>query len=141
MRGLSTVFVDGERVFIDNGAIHGKSELERGVTFVRTLEEVPNPRPVWGFWVTLHRFEGGVQGYYGVMPFLIQLDEDHQKGYKSLAQQVNCMEKAVKGQADLREVPDDVRARLAEFLASVRPELWEHAGPAFREAFGAGGQA
>ncbi len=42
LKGLSAVFVDGDRIFIDNGAIHAKSELERSVTFCqvegRTVE-------------------------------------------------------------------------------------------------------
>lgn len=136
MRGLSSVFVDGEQVFIDNGAIHGKSQIERGVTFVRKLEEVPNPRTVWGFWITLHRFEGGVQGYYGAMPFPIQLDGEAQVGFKSLAQQVNHMERAVKGQVDLSDVDSAVKKRLANYLQSIRPELWTNAAPTFLEAFG-----
>ncbi|WDL97968.1 YwhD family protein [Alicyclobacillus sp. ALC3] len=127
MRGLSVVFVDGERVFIDNGAIHGKSDLERGMQFVKSLDEVPNPRLVWGFWVTLHRFEGGVQGYYGLTMFALHLDETAKVGYKSLAEQVNQMEKAVKGQVDVSRVPAEVKSRLVNFLQSVRPELWTHA--------------
>lgn len=140
MRGLSAVFVDGQDVFIDNGAIHGKSQLERGITFVRKLEEVQSPRTLWVFWITLHRFEGGVQGYYGAMPFPIYLDAEAQVGYKSLAQQVNHMEKAVKGQVVLDGVPDDVKERLAAYLRSLRRELWDHAAPTFLQAFEVGQQ-
>lgn len=135
MRGLSAVFVDGDRVFIDNGAVHAKSELERGVQFVKTLEEVPNPRTVWGVWITLHRFEGNVQGYYGATCFVLHLDGAAKVAYKSLAQQVNNMEKAVRGNVDLLALTADARARLGEFLGQVRPELWQHASSEFRAAF------
>ncbi|MCL6515437.1 YwhD family protein [Alicyclobacillus sp.] len=134
LRGLSAVFVDGDRVFIDNGAIHAKSNLERGLRFVKTREEVPNPREVWVFWITLRRNPEG-QGYNGAMPFCLWVDEAAGVGYKSLAEQVNKMEKAVKGQVDLAGVPDAVVRHVASFLHSLRPDLWEHASEAFRSAF------
>ncbi|MCL6548427.1 MAG: YwhD family protein [Alicyclobacillus sp.] len=134
MRGLSAVLVDGEEVFVDNGAVHGKSRLERGVTFVKTLSDVPNPRTVHGFWVTLRR-TGGAQGYHGAAAFTLYIDSAAQLGYKSLSEQVNGMDKAVKGKVDVEKVPDEIRHRVAAFLQQVRPELWENASPAFREAF------
>lgn len=135
MRGLSVVLVDGQDVFIDNGAIHAKSRVERNIRWVKALEEVPNPRTVYGVWITLHRFEGGVQGYYGAMSFTLHIDSEAQVGYKSLAEQVNGMERAVKGMVSVETLPEDVRLRLGAFVAGVRPELWEHAHLAFREAF------
>lgn len=135
MKGLSALFVDGDKVFVDNGAIHAKSELERGLTFVKSIEELHDPRLVWVFWITLHRFEGNVQGYYGAMPFELWIDEAGTHAYKSLADQVNKMEKAVKGTVDLAAIQPDVRNKAHTFLSSIRSDLWEHASPAFREAF------
>jgi hypothetical protein len=134
LKGLSAVFVDGDRVFIDNGAIHAKSQLEKNLTFVKTRDELEHPREVWVFWITLKRF-GGVQGFFGAMPFVLLIDDAARRGYKSLAEQVNKMDKAVKGQVDLTGVPDAVRSRVRDFLIQVRPDLWEHAAPAFRAAF------
>jgi hypothetical protein len=133
LKGLSAVFVDGDRVFIDNGAIHGKSQLEKNITFVKSKDELQNPREVWAFWITLKRFDG-VQGFFGAMPYVLLIDDTARQGYKSLAEQVNKMEKAVKGQVDLTGVPEAVRSRVREFLVRVRPDLWEHAAPAFRAA-------
>lgn len=135
MRGLSVVFVDGEDIFIDNGGIHGKSRIERGIRFAKSVDEVPNPRHVFGIWITLHRFQGGVQGYHGAVPFELQIDADASVGYKSLAQQVNGMERAIKGTVDISALPGEVKQRLAEFLKSVGAQLWEHAEASFREAF------
>jgi hypothetical protein len=140
MRGLSAVFVDGGDVFVDNGAIHAKSRLERSLQFVKRLEDVPNPRHVWGLWITLHRFEGGKQGYYGAVPFQLWLDAEAGVGYKSLSEQVNGMDKAVKGKIGADAMPVAVRAQVAEFLKTVRPELWENAHEPFLAAF-ADGQA
>jgi hypothetical protein len=135
MKGLSALFVDGDKVFVDNGAIHAKSNLERGLTFVKTKDEVANPRLIWVMWITLHRFEDKIQGYYGAMPFQLWIDEDAQVGYKSLADQVNKMDKAVKGNVDVSAVPTDVLEKVQSFLQSIRPDLWEHASSTFRAAF------
>lgn len=134
MRGLSALFVDGETIFVDNGAIHAKSRLEKNMTFVKSREEVPEPRLVWGFWITLHRFEGG-QGYYGAIPFELWIDDVAGVAFKSLAQQVNGMEKAVKGKVEVGTVPKAVRQQMAAYLQSVRPELWENAATEFCAAF------
>ncbi|QSO54201.1 YwhD family protein [Alicyclobacillus curvatus] len=136
MKGLSCVFIDADRVYIDNGAIHAKSNLERGVQFVKTLEEVPAPREVWVFWVTLKRNAEKDQGYHGVMPFRMWIDQEAKLGYKSLAEQVNKMDKAVKGQVDVSDVPPAVLNQLKVFLQGVRADLWENAWPTFTEVFG-----
>lgn len=134
MKGLSAVLVDGDEIFIDNGAIHAKSRIEKGITFVRTPDDVPNGREVLGFWITLHRFDGK-QGFYGAMPFTLLLDSEAQMGYKSLSNQVNGMDKAVKGQIDLKDVPDEIARKVGAFLRDKRPDLWENGSPEFREAF------
>jgi len=131
LKGLSALFVDGERVFIDNGAIHAKSDLERGLTFVKTPDELVNPRVVWVFWVTLKRFEG-VQGYHGLVSYRILIDDEQKLGYKSLAEQVNKMDKAVRGTVDISAVPVTVTVRVRDFLQRIRPDLWEHAAQAFQ---------
>lgn len=135
MKGLSAVVIDGDRVYIDNGAIHAKSNLERGIQFVKTKEEVPNPRTVWVFWVTLKRNAEKDQGYHGVMPFQMFINQEAKVGYKSLAEQVNKMDKAIKGHVDVQDVPPEVLTKLKGFLQGVRTDLWEHAWPTFLEAF------
>lgn len=134
MKGLSALLVDGDQIFIDNGAIHAKSRVERGVQFVRDRAEVPNPRLILGLWITLHRYEHG-QGYYGAMPFELWIDDEAQKGYKNLSEQVNNMDKAVRGQVQVSGLSASLRARIAEFLQSVRPDLWENAPATFLQAF------
>jgi hypothetical protein len=140
LRGMSAVIIDGDSVFVDNGAIHAKSGIERGIRFVQRPEEVPEPRRAWICWVTLHRFDaddgqGKVQGYYGLQVFPVDIDAKAKIGYKSLAESVNKMGYAVKGKVDISPLPSAERRRLGEFLRGLRPDLWEHANPAFRAAF------
>jgi YwhD family len=134
MKGLSALFLDGEHVLIDNGAIHAKSRLERGVTWVRTPQEIQNGRLIPGLWVTLHRFEHG-QGYYGAMPFSLLIDEATQTGYKNLTEQVNHMDKAVRGNVNVDPFNDAQLLQISTFLKSIREDLWNNATKTFRDAF------
>lgn len=135
MRGLSAVLVDGDEVFIDNGAMHAKSKVEKGITFVRNPDEVQQGRDVWCFWVTLKRREGGVQGYHAIQGFLMVIDAEAGNGYKNLSDTVNKMDHVVKGNSSLAGVPQAVQAQLHGFLAG-RTELWERASDGFLEVFG-----
>jgi hypothetical protein len=134
MRGLSAVLVDGDDVFIDNGAIHAKSRVEKGITFVRNQDEVKNGREVWCFWVTLKRREGGVQGFHAIQGFVMVIDAEAGNGYKNLPDSVNKMDRVVKGLSSMESVPDEVRTKLHRFLEQ-KSDLWQRASDGFREAF------
>ncbi|MCL6637902.1 MAG: YwhD family protein, partial [Alicyclobacillus sp.] len=103
--------------------------------FTRSLEELHPTREVWVIWLTLRRGEDGQQGFAGAQPFRIWVDAQQRLGYKSLSEQVNRMDRAVKGQVDLTAVPAPVRQRAAAYLRQVRPDLWERASAAFREGW------
>ncbi|MCY0887602.1 MAG: YwhD family protein [Alicyclobacillaceae bacterium] len=134
LRGLSVLFVDGDDVFIDNGAIHGKSRLETGIKFVKDKSDVPNGRTILGLWLTLHRFPEG-QGLYGAMPFELVIDDKAGLGYKNLAVQVNGMDKAVRGQVEVSALSPEQKQKILDYLRGVRSDLWDNAAPDFRTAF------
>ncbi|MBF8377045.1 YwhD family protein [Alicyclobacillus mali] len=136
LKGISAVLMDGDEIFIDNNAIHAKSRVEVGIRFVGSLEEVPHPRRIVGLWVSLKRFENGM-GFNGVQAIEMWIDSEAQLGYKKLADHVNAMDKAVKGKADLSLLSSEQVEKFAAFLRGLRPDLWENASPAFREAFSA----
>ncbi|HEU4964983.1 MAG TPA: YwhD family protein [Bacilli bacterium] len=123
---LTAVMIDGEKIGIDNGAIHGKSNLERGINF-RPLkpEDVPNGRPVHVIWVTLKRYEGGM-GFNGLCASTILIDEEQKIGYKPMGALVNQMSYVVKGKIDLQVLSPEQREKLAAFLNELRPDLWEN---------------
>ncbi len=137
LRGLSAVFIDERRVFIDNGAVHGKSQLERSLQFVKNQGELKQPRRVWVVWVTIKRFAQTGQGFHGAMPFSLWIDESGKMGYKSLAEQVNQMDRAIQGRVNLEGMSPEERNELKEYLKSDNNKhLWENATREFREAFG-----
>ena len=58
---VSPVFVDVEEgeAFIDVGAMHARSTVEKGIKFLPNKEEVPNGKPFWLVWVTVDRDQRG----------------------------------------------------------------------------------
>lgn len=136
MRGLSAVLVDGTDVFVDNGAIHAKSRLEKGIRFVKDKSELKDPREVWVFWVTIGRVEGSEKGYKAIQGYPMYIDDAASMGYKSMADSVNSMDRVVRGTVDVSNVPKEVLARLMNFLKS-RETLWEHANKELQEVLGA----
>jgi len=134
LRGLSAVLVDGDEVYIDNGAIHAKSRVEQGITFVKERDELESPREIWCFWLTLVRREGGAQGYKAMQGFPMYIESESKRGYKLLSESVNKLDKVVKGQMDLSAVPQEVVAKVRAFLQSATTP-WDNAFPEFREAF------
>lgn len=122
---LSVLMIDGEEIFIDNGAIHGKSRLERGVDF-RTYtkpEDVPNGRRIPEVWVQLKSYETG-RGYYGIVSAEIVINSEALVGYKSMGPLVMAMDGAMKGKVQLHHLTAEEKAKLREFLATFREDLW-----------------
>jgi YwhD family len=132
---LSSLIIDGDQVFVDNAAIHGKSRVERGIVFVKNKEEVENGRKVSVVWITL-RNTGEAKGYAGLASCEMWIDEDSRQGYKNLAQHVNQMDVAVKGKVSLQTLSDEEKKRLLTFLQTFREELWVHASEDIKQAFG-----
>jgi hypothetical protein len=135
---LSAVIIDGDSIFIDNGAIHGKSRVERGIQFgAKSPEQVPDGRRIIVVWVTLKRGESGI-GYGGIcasVPFSINADA--QLGYKSLPDQVNKMGDAMQGKIQLDVLTPEEKTTLAAFLQEFRSgELWNNSRSEVLAAFG-----
>ncbi|BCJ86535.1 YwhD family protein [Effusibacillus dendaii] len=133
---LSAVIIDGDQIFVDNGAIHGKSRVERGIQFGATSpDQIPGGRRVSVVWVTLTKGTNGM-GYHGVcaaIPF--RIDAEAKLGYKSLPDQVNKMGDAMKGAIKVDLLETGEKTKLANFLKEFRDgELWNNARPEFREA-------
>jgi hypothetical protein len=124
LQSLSVIQIDGDEIFIDNGAIHGKSRLERGVDFRSFMkpEDVPNARRIPEVWVTLRRTENGM-GYFGVCAAEIWVN-DQQQGYKSMAQLVNSMDGAMKGKVDVKSLTPEQREKVVAYLQQFRGDLW-----------------
>lgn len=123
---VSPVFVDIEEgeAFIDIGAMHARSTVEKGIKFLPNKAEVPNGKPYWLVWVTVDRDEAGPY-YAGVTACELTVDRETRRGYKSLPEHVNRMDKSLKRHIIVEHMDAKSKAILREFLQNHDPGMWE----------------
>jgi hypothetical protein len=133
LKNLSALLIVDGDVTVDNAAVHGKSRWERNIRFERWTEpgDPPAGKRVAVVWLTLGKRDGH-WGYSGAAACRMWIDREAGKGYKNLAEQVNQMEKAVKGNVDVSLLTGEETRALLQFLQSYRADLWEHANPALQ---------
>lgn len=122
---LSPVIVDpvGNDAFVDMGALHARSVVEKRIKFLPNKEEVPNGRPYWVVWVAIERKEDGPY-YAGVTACEMTVDTEIRRGYKNLADHVNKMDKALKRQIMVEHMDDYSKQLLANFLKNHDEGMW-----------------
>ncbi|WP_416655166.1 YwhD family protein [Bacillus amyloliquefaciens] len=123
---ISPVFVDVEEkeAFVDIGAMHARSVVEKGIKFLPNKDEVPNGKPYWLVWVTIDRKEEGPY-YAGVTACEMTVDRSIRRGYKSLPEHVNLMDKSMKRRIIVDKMDDSSKRVLAEFLQKHDKGLWD----------------
>jgi hypothetical protein len=131
---VSPVIIDvdeGEAV-VDIGAMHARSAVEKGIKFLKTKEEVPNGKPYWLVWVTIDRREEG-PFYAGVTACEMTVDRSIRRGYKSLPEHVNRMDKSLKRHIIVEHMDDRSKGILSNFLKSHDPEMWERSSQQLKD--------
>ncbi|TMW72123.1 YwhD family protein [Alteribacter natronophilus] len=126
LNNVSPVFIDvneGE-AFVDMGALHARSAVEKGIKFLREKEKVPNGKPYWLVWVTVDN-KGEGPFYAGVTACEMTVDREIRRGYKSLPEHVNNMDKSLKGRIIVDKMDDKSKQILADFLQNHNEELWK----------------
>ncbi|MFL6562632.1 MAG: YwhD family protein [Bacillus sp. (in: firmicutes)] len=114
---VSPVIIDVEagEAEIDVGAMHARSVVEKGIKFLKSQEEVPNGKPYWLVWVTIDRKQEGPY-YAGVTACFMTVDREIRRGYKSLPEHVNRMDKSLKRHIIVDDMDENSKKVLAEFL-------------------------
>lgn len=132
---VTPVFIDIESgvAEIDIGAMHARSAVEKGIKFLPNQEDVPNGKPYWLVWVTIDRKEEGPY-YAGVTACFMTVDRAIRRGYKSLPEHVNRMDKSMKRHIIVDQMDDKSKHVLAEFLRNHNEELWQHSSPELKHA-------
>src|SRR4051794_5609638 len=127
LENVSAVFVDVEEgeAFVDIGAMHARSVVEKGIKFLKTQEEVPNGKPYWLVWVTIDRKQDGPY-YAGVTACFMTVDREIRRGYKSLPEHVNRMDKSLKRHIIVDDMDENSKKVLAEFLRNHNEVLWDN---------------
>ncbi|MGM9985894.1 MAG: YwhD family protein [Bacillaceae bacterium] len=126
LENVSPVFIDIEagEAFVDIGAMHARSVVEKGIKFSPNKENVPNPKPYWLVWVTIERLETGAY-YAGVTACEMTVDRENRRGYKSLPEHVNRMDKSLKRHIIVDHMDDASKEILANFLKNHDNGMWE----------------
>lgn len=133
LSNVSSVIIDGDEAYVDNGALHAKSRIEKGIRFSTNREDVPNGRKCWVVWVAVDRGESG--SFYGGMAACeMWIDEEAKKGWKILADHVNRMDKAMKRNFLLEGLNETEKAALKKLLIAHSADMWERSSEALKEA-------
>ncbi|AZB40950.1 hypothetical protein CEF21_00515 [Bacillus sp. FJAT-42376] len=131
---ISPVFVDvteGE-AFVDVGAMHARSVVEKGIKFLPNKEDVPDAKPFWLVWVTTDRKEEGPY-YAGVTACEMTVNREIRRGYKSLPEHVNKMDKSMKRHIMVDHMDDKSKEILAQFLISHDAGMWQRSDEKLKE--------
>jgi hypothetical protein len=125
LENVSPVIIDIEagEAFVDMGAMHARSVVEKGIKFTPNREEVPNGKPYWLVWVTIDRKAEGPY-YAGVAACEMTVDRETRRGYKSLPEHVNRMDKSLKRHIIVEHMDEKSKKVLADFLKNHDIEMW-----------------
>jgi len=133
LNAVSSVIIDEDEAYIDMGALHAKSAVEKGIKWTTNKEEVPNGKPYWLIWVTVDRNENG--GYYaGATACYMEIDREARRGYKILADHVNRMDYSMKRRIMLSELDEKAKAALKKLLMEHNEAMWNNSTDELKEA-------
>jgi len=141
LNNVSPVFVDVEagEAFIDIGAMHARSTVEKGIKFLPNKAEVPNGKPFWLVWVTVDFDENGSY-YAGVTACEMTVDREIRRGYKSLPEHVNRMDKSIKRHIIVDHMDDKSKGILRGFLKNHDAGMWERSAEQLKSELLAGAE-
>jgi predicted nucleic acid-binding Zn finger protein len=133
LNNLSSVIIDGDEAYIDLGAIHAKSKVEKGIKFSMNKDDVPNGRKCWIVWVYVGRSEEGSH-YAGLTVCEMLVDTEARRGWKILADHVNKMDYAMKRRFIIEGLNDVEKAALKQVLINHNAEWWDNSGEQLKAA-------
>ncbi|WP_313893306.1 YwhD family protein [Psychrobacillus sp.] len=134
LENISPVIVDIEEgvARVEIGAMHARSDTERGVKFTTNREDSEGGKRYWLVWVTIdHRQEGPY--YAGVTACEMVVNREKRRGYKILADHVNRMDKSMKRHIMVDFMDNPSKDILRDFLQSHNQEMWDRSEAKLQE--------
>ncbi|GAE31266.1 YwhD family protein [Alkalihalobacillus hemicellulosilyticus] len=124
---VSPVFVcpEDDEAFVDMGALHARSAVEKRIKFLKNKEDVPNGKLYWLVWVSIE-YKDKKPYYAGVAGCEMLVDREIRRGYKSMPEHVNKMDKSLKGKIVVDDMDAKSKKILARFLKEHNEAMWEH---------------
>lgn len=126
---IAPVFIDvlNQEAFIDIGGMHARASVEKGVKWINDKEivEGEDAKPYWLCWVTTERGENGPY-YAGVTACYLLVNKSIRRGYKSMPEHVNMMDKSMKREIIIDHIGDTNKNILKAFLEQHNEEMWHN---------------
>jgi hypothetical protein len=137
LNNVSAVIIDndGEEAYIDLGALHAKSRVEKGVKFSANKDDVPNGRRCWIVWIAVDKKEEGPY-YAGATACEMLVDSEARRGWKILADHVNKMDYAMKRRIVLDGLSEGEKAALKRCLIEYNEGMWNASTDELKEKLG-----
>jgi YwhD family len=132
---VSPVMIDVEEgeATIEIGALHARSPIEKGIKFTNNREDSAGGKTYWLIWVTIDRMENGPY-YAGVTACELVVNREKRRGYKSMPEHVNNMDKSIKRKIVLDHLDDKSKGILTDFLKKHDAGMWERSKDELKEA-------
>ncbi|MFP3125470.1 YwhD family protein [Ectobacillus funiculus] len=134
LENMSPVIVDVTEgtAYVDVGAMHARSAVEKGIKFLTNKEEVPNGKPYWLVWVTIERTAEGAY-YAGATACEMTVDREARRGYKLLPEHVNKMDKSLKRHIIVDHMDEASKKILGSFLKSHDEDIWKNSSARLKQ--------
>lgn len=108
---------------VEIGAMHAKSDVEKGIKFTMNREDSAGGKDYWLVWVTIDHKEDGAY-FAGVAACEMVVNREKRRGYKILAEHVNKMDKSMKRHILVDHMDISSKKVLEEFLKSHNEDMW-----------------
>lgn len=130
LENVSPVIIDVEEGIakVEIGAMHARSDTERGIKFTTNREDSEGGKPYWLVWVTIDQKPEGPY-YAGVSACEMVINREKRRGYKLLADHVNRMDKSMKRHIMVDFMDDRSKNILRDFLQGHNKDMWERSEP------------
>lgn len=134
LENVSPVIVDIEDgvARVEIGAMHARSDTERGIKFTTNREDSAGGKQYWLVWITIDQKEEGPY-YAGVTACEMVVNREKRRGYKNLADHVNRMDKSMKRQILVDFMDDQSKEILRNYLESFNEEMWNRSEEKLRQ--------
>lgn len=135
---VAPVFIDvaNEEAFIDIAGMHARSSVEKGVKWIKDKAAVEGEeaKEYWLCWVTTERGENGPY-YAGLTACYLLVNRSIRRGYKSMPEHVNMMDKSMKHQFIIDQIGNENKKILKKFLKDHNEDMWNNSSDELYQAF------
>lgn len=133
---ITAAIIDGDRVFFDEAATHGRTGIEQEVEWLDHLDDVPNGRRIFVVWLFIKPDrQTRDYVYHGAVAVDMYIDDEAKKGYKRLGHHAQQLGRALQGDINL-DILDESARRLLTDALNQYPDTLQHSKDELKVALG-----